>query len=330
MLANPIIDVDLTQEDGQGEKEYPSYDTITLRHLATFTDGYGTSVPNGPKPGMYYPFDPEPPRFSPPGSKYAYNSSPQVLAYCMTKLIYNRFSQPPHSWPKDKCNLDHFFERFVATKIGMARDSWRWSNEFPNPGQHMIDLSNPEGLDIRPISQSMFMSAAAMARWGHLFLNRGNWNGEQIISRAYVDEATTFRSPKRSNRKTARRLSQSAGTIWIHVVDQRRGRMDGGGPETATGAQVAGCAGAHRSDNGRLRCPRFADQLLHGDPYALYAASGKEVPANMVVVRLAFGVAPDGRRARQADSRPMSTAVSSRCSVQRCSQRLQVLNEQSG
>ena len=75
MPANPIIDIDLSQEDGQGAKEYPSYDTITLRHLATFTDGYQDVRPRWPEPGMYYPFNPESPRFA-PGSKYAYNSSP--------------------------------------------------------------------------------------------------------------------------------------------------------------------------------------------------------------------------------------------------------------
>ena len=65
MKANAIIDIDLTQEDGQGAKEYPEYDTITLRHLATFTDGYQDVRPKWPKPGMYYPFNPEPPRFAP-------------------------------------------------------------------------------------------------------------------------------------------------------------------------------------------------------------------------------------------------------------------------
>jgi len=93
MPVNPIIDIDLTQEDGRGEKEYPAYDRITLRHLATFTDGYADVRPKWPAPGMYYPFDPEPSLFVPPGSKYAYNSSPQLLSYCMTKLIYNHFGR---------------------------------------------------------------------------------------------------------------------------------------------------------------------------------------------------------------------------------------------
>ena len=294
MRANAIIDIDLTQEDGQGEKEYPSYDKITLRHLATFTDGYGDVRPKWPKPGMYYPFDPEPPRFKPPGSKFAYNSSPQVLSYCMTKLIYNHFSKLPYSWSKAKCNLGHYFEKFVADEIGLARNSWRWSNEFPNPGEHTIDLSNPEGLDIRPISQSMFVSAHAMARWGHLFLNRGNWDGKQIISQSYVDKATTIQVPKEiepDNRKAGYREAPGRyGYMWW---------INGYGGWTAKGPKQPPV----------LRWPDAPER--NGPTTGVYAAQGHqtnvclvihtlntpggEMPANMVVVRLALGVGPGGR-----------------------------------
>lgn len=295
MPANPIIDIDLTQEDGQGEKEYPVYDTITLRHLATFTDGYGDVRPKWPNPGMYYPFDPQPPLFSPPGSKYAYNSSPQLLSYCMTKLIYNHYSKAPHSWPKADCNLDNYFEKFVASEIGMARSNWRWSNEFPNPGEHDIDLSNPEGLDVRPISQSMFMSAAAMARWGHLFLNRGNWNGEQIISRSFVDEATTVRVPSKiepHNRNAGYREAPGRyGYMWW---------INGYGGWTQEGAKdppvlrfpdVPPRTGAARGVYAAQGHQTNLCVVIH----TLYAA-GIEVRANMVFVRTAVGVSTDGRQ----------------------------------
>ena len=293
MAANSIIDVDLTQEDGRGEKEYPVYNKITLRHLATFTDGYADVRPKWPSPGMYYPFDSEPPLFT-PGSKYAYNSSPQLLSYCMTKLIYNNFSKPPHGWPKEKCNLDYYFERFIASRIGMARSSWRWSSEFPNPGEHDIDLSNPEGLDIRPISQSMFMSVASLARWGHLFLNRGNWNGEQIISRSFVDEATTVRVPAEiepHNRNAGYREAPGRyGYMWW----------------------INGCGGWTRDGPKNPPVLRFPDVPPRTNPtrgvcaaqgyqtnlciviHTLYAA-GVEVRANMIFVRTSIGILTDGR-----------------------------------
>jgi hypothetical protein len=176
----------------------------------------------------------------------------------------------------------------------MARDSWCWSNEFPNPGEHKIDLSNPEGLDIRPISQSMFMSVAALARWGHLFLNRGNWDGEQIISRSYVDEATTVQVPARiepDNRNAGYREAPGRyGYMWW---------INGYGGWTSAGAK----------DPPVLRFPDVP--YRSGPTRGVYAAKGYqanlcavihtlnapggEVRANMVLVRAALGVSPDGR-----------------------------------
>jgi CubicO group peptidase (beta-lactamase class C family) len=294
MPVNPIIDIDLAQEDGRGEKEYPLYDTITLRHLATFTDGYCDVRPKWPNPGMYYPFDPEPPLFAPPESKYAYNSSPQLLSYGMTKLIYNHFTKSPHSWPKSQCNLDRYFEKFVASKIGMARGSWRWSNEFPNPGEHDIDLSNPEGLDIRPISQSMFMTAAALARWGHLFLNRGKWGREQIISRSFVDEATTVRVPAQiepHNRKAGYREAPGRyGYMWwINGY----GGWTSEGPKEPPVLRFADVPPRTGPTRGVYAAQGYQTNLcvvIH----TLYAG-GVEVRANMVFVRTSVGISPDGR-----------------------------------
>ncbi len=287
-LVNSLVDVDLCRENAQSVKKYPSYDRITLRHLATFTDGFGDVRPKWPQPGMYYPFHSEPPLFTPPGSKYAYNSSPQLLAYCLTKLIYNQFSRPPYSWSREKCNLDQYFERFFATKIGMARDCWRWSNEFPDPGLHTIDLSNPEDLDIRPISQSMFISAGAMARWGHLFLNRGNWKGKQVISRSFVDEATTIQVPRQIeplNRRAGYREAPGRyGYMWW--INGRGGWTTKGptNPPTLMWPDVPersgptiGVYSAHGAQGNRC-------WIIHtlNTPYG-------QVTANLVVVRLSLG-----------------------------------------
>jgi CubicO group peptidase (beta-lactamase class C family) len=39
-------------------------------------------------------------------------------------------------------------------------------------------------------NQHVAISARQLARLGYLFLHRGNWNGRQLISGAWVDEAT--------------------------------------------------------------------------------------------------------------------------------------------
>ena len=295
MPSNSIIDIDLTRDSLSGERLYPEYGEIAMRHLATFTDGFRDIRPAWPETGMYYPFKPEPPLFSPPGSMYAYNSSPQVLAYCLTRLIYDNFGKPPYSWIKEECHLGHFFEVFAARQIGMDQDDWRWSNEFPNPGEYLIDLSNPEWLNIRPISQSMFMSAAAMARWGHLFLNRGNWDGTDVISSSFVDEATTVQVSgeiEPLNRKAGYREAPGRyGYMWW--VNGCGGWSPEGpaDPPVLLWPDVPERSDASRgvyAANGYLANRCF---VIH----TLNTPTG-EMKANMVVVRLARGVSPNGKK----------------------------------
>ena len=40
-------------------------------------------------------------------------------------------------------------------------------------------------------SAGIWLTARQMARFGHLFLNRGNWAGQQLISASWVDQATS-------------------------------------------------------------------------------------------------------------------------------------------
>jgi CubicO group peptidase (beta-lactamase class C family) len=44
-------------------------------------------------------------------------------------------------------------------------------------------------------NKHVFISARQMARLGHLFLNRGNWNGRQLISEQWIDQATKPQVP---------------------------------------------------------------------------------------------------------------------------------------
>jgi CubicO group peptidase (beta-lactamase class C family) len=159
----------------------------------------------------------------------------------------------------------------------------------------MIDLSNPEGLDIRPISQSMFMSAAALARWGHLFLNRGHWNGKQIISRAYVDQATTIQVPRDiepDNRRAGYREAPGRyGFMWW--INGYGGWTEAGPTEPPVlmwpdaPARTGPVTGVYAAQGYQTNL----GIVIH----MLHTPRG-EVPANMVVVRLALGIGPDGRR----------------------------------
>lgn len=93
---------------------------------------------------------PESPWFSPPGTQFKYGESYEMMATALTRAA----GEP----------LQDFFTRRIADPIQMNSTGFRWS-----------------GGDI---------SAENAARFGHLFLNRGNWDGTQLISSEWVDAAT--------------------------------------------------------------------------------------------------------------------------------------------
>jgi CubicO group peptidase (beta-lactamase class C family) len=154
------------------------YPDATLRHFTTMTSGYravGDETTGSYKHGPSgTPFSPNPkPLFTPPGSQYAYwDSAMNVLGLVLTKIA----RQP----------MEELFRRRIAEPIGM-RD-WDWG-----------DYATVDGLVVNGGSgngdKHVFITAREMARFGLLFLHRGNWNGRQLISAEWVAEATRVHVP---------------------------------------------------------------------------------------------------------------------------------------
>lgn len=152
-----------------------TYPTVTLRHFTTMTSGYYAvgdeprgSYRHGPSPT---PFDPaSKPLFAPPGSQYAYwDSAMNQFANVLTRIA----GEP----------IEDLFKRRIADPIRMNPDKWDWG-----------DFGKTNGLVVNCGSgnhnQHIRISARELARFGHLFLNRGNWDGKQLISKSWVDTAT--------------------------------------------------------------------------------------------------------------------------------------------
>lgn len=157
-----------------------TYPDITLRHFTTMTSGYYAvgdeprgSYRHGPSPT---PFKPGPkPLFEPPGSRYAYwDSAMNQFANVLTRIA----DEP----------IEELFKRRIADPIGMDRSKWDWS-----------DFGEIDGMVVNGGSgnsnRHMFISARELARFGHLFLNRGKWKDKQLISAAWVDAATKSQVP---------------------------------------------------------------------------------------------------------------------------------------
>jgi CubicO group peptidase (beta-lactamase class C family) len=129
-------------------------DKITLLHLATQTAGFA-------KPGGYEPLLFE------PGTKWSYSDGgPNWLAECLT-LTYGR-------------DLDELMFERVFGPLGISREDLVWRENAYRP--HEI-----QGIKRREFGSGISADADAMARIGYLYLRGGEWRGERIISRDFVD-----------------------------------------------------------------------------------------------------------------------------------------------
>lgn len=152
------------------------YKNVELRHFATMTSGYRAvgdtadgDYTHGPS---RTPFAPAAPMFK-PGEKYAYwDSAMNEFANVLTQI-----AEEP---------LDQLFKRKIADPIGMDSKAWRWG-----------DFGEVEGIKVNGGAgnhgHGIEISARQMARFGHLFLNEGKWNNQQLISRNWVVIATSGR-----------------------------------------------------------------------------------------------------------------------------------------
>jgi CubicO group peptidase (beta-lactamase class C family) len=171
-----LIDDKKTTEDSLAQKYYPElkerYSKVKLSHFATMTSGY-TSTSTGPdswNPRLRS-LKPDVPAYSPPGSKNSYHDPAMTMfAYLLTRI-------------SDSSMRDMFKTR-VAEKIGMASDGWLWNS-----------WTKENDKDVCYGHAGIFITARQLARFGHLYLNRGNWNGKQIISESWVDKATSLKVP---------------------------------------------------------------------------------------------------------------------------------------
>jgi len=234
-----------------------AYPTVTLRHFTTMTSGYYAvgdeprgSYKHGPSSTPFKPADK--PLFTPPGSKYAYwDSAMNQFANVLTRIA----DEP----------IEALFKRKIADPIGMNRGKWDWG-DFGKV--HGIVVNGGSGNNNKHVR----ISARELARLGHLFLNRGKWKGEQLISSTWVEQATRAHVPASLSLEL---LSGADGrgvygyNWWVNGIkpdaDIRRGRTS--------------------DRRGKRRWP--------GAPDGTYSASGYNnndmfvIPKwNMVIVRL--------------------------------------------
>jgi CubicO group peptidase (beta-lactamase class C family) len=231
-----------------------AYPTVTLRHFTTMTSGYYAvgdeprgSYKHGPSRTPFKPADK--PLFTPPGSKYAYwDSAMNQFANVLTRIA----GEP----------IEALFKRKIADPIGMNRGKWDWGDFGKINGMVVNGGSGNSNKHVQ-------ISARELARLGHLFLNQGKWKGKQLISRAWVEQATRAQVP---------------ASLPLELLSGADGRGVYGYNWWLNG--IKHDADTHASDRrGKRRWP--------GAPNGTYSASGYNnndmfvIPEwNMVIVRL--------------------------------------------
>jgi len=133
------------------------YPQATLGHFASLTSGY--SIP-WRKP----PLEIRPPDFA-PGSAMHYSPAPHMLAYVLQRLAGG--------------SMADLWRKRIARPIGIPDDAWNWTV-----------VGEVDGLAVNGGASGMELSARQMARFGHLYLNKGRWGDKQILSENWVEEST--------------------------------------------------------------------------------------------------------------------------------------------
>jgi CubicO group peptidase (beta-lactamase class C family) len=183
------------------DDQFPAYAKIRLRHLASMTGGYKGKVANvtdGQRWGdpVVYVTTPAAPAFEPGGSQIDYNDHDVHLL----GRILSRIAEEP---------LKTFFARRIAEPIGMRR--WDWGINGVVDG---ADHHNAAGTPTLQGNGGVRTTPLELARLGLLYLNRGNWNGEQLLPADFVDAAVGTQVPADLPGRSRSRFSGAYGFYW--------------------------------------------------------------------------------------------------------------------
>ena len=190
------------------DDQYSSYAKITLRHLASMSGGYRGVVrgvsPEQPWGDPLGYLVPQSPRYE-SGTACAYHDHDIFLLGEILTLL----AQQP---------LKEVFRRRIADPIDMQHWDWGVVGNLESG----IALNNAAGTPAR--NPGIQTTALDLARLGHLFLKRGNWNGKELLSAPYLDQATTNQVPLSRPHSTGADPAGHYGFYWWTNGHQRNGQ----------------------------------------------------------------------------------------------------------
>jgi CubicO group peptidase (beta-lactamase class C family) len=134
---------------------------ITVRQLLSMTSGAHSDNDILKREDLFEYVLKELPIDSPPGEKWVYNNSGLSL---LSPVVHKATGK----------NIDQLLDEQVFRQIGIQPSDWHWDTRGGTP----IPYSG------------LYITARALARFGLLALNKGQWRGKKVISSDWVNECT--------------------------------------------------------------------------------------------------------------------------------------------
>jgi len=141
---------------------------MRVRDLLRMNTGHETEPPRPLDQSWKKAFLKHPVRFK-PGTHFLYNTS---ASYMLAAIVEKTTGMP----------LMNFLQPRLFDPLGIENPVWDQSPEGIALGGY--------GLNVR---------TEDIARFGQLYLQKGRWNGKQLLPAAWVDEATSFQTSNGSN-----------------------------------------------------------------------------------------------------------------------------------
>jgi CubicO group peptidase (beta-lactamase class C family) len=177
------------------------YPEVTFRHFATMTSGYsaqGRSRWNDENADWSLtPYTPEKPHFA-PGTQFEYWDEAQMM---YGKILTNILGKTMKEYLTEK----------ITGPIGMGE--WHWDTE-----------QKTNGIPINNGCTGVNVDAMQLARFGQLYLNKGKWNGKQLLPEEWCKMATTNQVPANipvypGDRASAEGSGSYGYNWWVNSAD---------------------------------------------------------------------------------------------------------------
>jgi len=186
----------------------PRKETITIAHLMTMSSGWDCNDMDKKSVGQedkvyrkkdWLQYTLDLPMINEPGKVAQYCSMGTILA---AEII----SQ------SSGLSIDQFAEKFLFVPLGISTVNWGHTSNKP----------------VIPSGKRLYMTSRGLAKLGQLVLQKGHWNGQQIVSEKWMETSTTTKTQVNG---------MNYGYLWWQFTFPVNGRMVHSITATGNGGQ---------------------------------------------------------------------------------------------